>query len=441
MRRVQTSSLGRSLTVMKLTVTAGAKAASHALTSLFDDRKTKRAKREAMIAGQFDSIVEELGKLKGSLMKAGQLVSMYGDYFFPPKYNRILKHLQADSTPVTWQAIAGQLEAGLGASWSSLLLVEEKPYAAASLGQVHLARRPGDDRDLCVKVQYPGIDRTVDSDMRALKPLLSLLRFGEHGDRFDALVDEFRDIMTRELDYVAERQAMERFRLALRDDARYVVPESVAETSSARILTSTYQTGVAPDDPTVLALSQARRNALGAALVELYFFEIFKMREVQTDPHFGNFRVQIGDQDRLVLLDFGSMREFTPEFVATYGEYVAGAYLRDRARVVGAALRMGLLLQSDPEDVRTELFELTGVLMEPLKVAESGRTGALADELEDFPRLISAKTRRFIDKIGMRPPPRELLLLDRKLLGVFVFLATLRALVPGRQIMAKYVTL
>lgn len=442
--RVQTSSIGRSLTLMKLTVTAGAKAAGHAVGSMFVDKRTKRARRDAMVADQFDRIVEELGKLKGSLMKAGQLVSMYGDYFFPPKFNKILKHLQADSTPLAWSAIRRQLAGELGTRGLAGLAVEETPFAAASLGQVHLARRPGDDRQLCVKVQYPGIDLAVDSDLRSLRPLLSLLRLGEHGERFDDLIEEFRTMMLRELDYVAERQAMEAFRAALAGDRRYVIPETVAEVSSSRVLTSTFQPGVSPDDPAVLDLSQARRNALGGALVDLFFFEIFQMRQVQTDPHFGNFRVQVGasaENDRLVLLDFGSMRDFSPSFTTVYGEYVAGAFLRDRRRVVEAATQMGLLLPSDGEDVRTELFELTGILMEPLKIAEAAGAKQTLDDLEDFPRLISAKTRRFIDKIDRRPPPRELLLLDRKLLGVFVFLATLKALVPGRQIIGKYVTL
>src|SRR5690606_20693948 len=102
----------------------------------------------------------------------------------------------------------------------------------------------------------------------------------------------------------------------------------------------TFMPGVPPDDPSVLALSQARRNALGAALVDLYFHEVFRMRLVQTDPHFGNFRVQLGAgdaPDRLVLLDFGSMRAVSEEFAAVYGDYVAGAYLQDEERVVRAA--------------------------------------------------------------------------------------------------------
>lgn len=435
--------MGRSLKILSLTVKAGARAATHAVGTLFSDKATARQRRDAFMTAQFDDIVEELGKLKGSLMKVGQLISMYGDYFFPPKFNKILKHLQADSTPVSWAALDRQLTQELGADYKSRLNVDETAYAAASLGQVHLAKIPDDERQLCVKVQYPGIDSAVESDLRALKPLLKLFRSG-HGARFDDLLAEFRLMLETELDYIQERTALDAFRSALKSDVRYSLPESIPEFCTRRVLTTSFMPGVAPDDPTVVNLPQSRRNMLGGALLDLYFFEIFTMRNVQTDPHFGNFRVQVGaadGADTLVLLDFGSMRRVSDTFAKIYGEYIAGAYVRDEQRVINAALSMGLLVDSDGPAVRRELFELTGVLMEPLRIAESGKTTGRERELEDMPDLIAAKTRRFVDKIGMRPPPRELLLLDRKLLGVFVFLATLRALVPGREIIGRYVTL
>ena len=207
---ITSTSLGRSFALAKVSVTAGAKVATTAIGSLFVDRREAKRRRDRMIEEQLDLFVEELGKLKGSLMKAGQFISMYGDYFLSPKLNKILKHLQADSPPVSWAEMDKHLTAELGPERRAKLEVDPKPYAAASLGQVHLAKIKGDPRSYCVKIQYPNIAKAIDSDLRNLKALIAVLGKGEHGDRYQEMMVEFRSVLTRELDYKLEREAMER---------------------------------------------------------------------------------------------------------------------------------------------------------------------------------------------------------------------------------------
>lgn len=442
-REIRATSLGRTLALTKVSVTAGAKLAAHSLGALFMDKREARRSREKLIEQQIDLIVEELGRLKGSLMKAGQFISMYGDYFFPPKLNKILKHLQADSPPVTWAEMEKHVRAELGDARMAKLEIDPKPYAAASLGQVHLAKIKGDPRQYCLKIQYPNIAKAIDSDLRNLKTLIAILGKGEHGDRYEEMMTEFREILVRELDYKLEREAMENFRARLKDDLRFVIPEAPPEFCTGRILMTTFEAGCSPADASVLALPQSRRNAIGGALLELYFIEIFGLAFVQTDPHFGNYKIRIGetqDSDRLVLLDFGSMRRFDQKFVSHYASYVRGAYDKDKERIVQAAIDMRLVLPSDSEAVKDELYDLACIFLEPLRQSDKHASDRVAiEELEHMPHLIAAKTRRLIEKIGMRPPPREILLLDRKLLGIFVFLATLRALVPGREIVERHV--
>jgi predicted unusual protein kinase regulating ubiquinone biosynthesis (AarF/ABC1/UbiB family) len=439
---VKASVFGRGLAVARLSVRSTAKAATYALGSLFADERTAGERRERFLAEQTEALVDELGRLKGSLMKAGQFLSMYGDYFVSPKLNRILKHLQADSPPVAWATMQGVLESELGPAAIASLDIAPTPLAAASLGQVYLARRRGEAGQLCLKLQYPGMERAIASDLASLKVLFKILRRGPHRDRFDAVLGEFRDVLARELNYRLERESLERFRAALAGDPRFRLPEPIAALSTGKVLTTTYMPGLAPDDPAVLALPQERRNALGEALLELYFREIFELGLVQTDPHFGNYKIQLGDgaPDGLVLLDFGSTRGFAPEFRDVYADYVVGAYEEDKARVVDAALRLGLLLPTDGEPVRRELFELAALFMEPLRYGDQSPAAQLraAARLEEMPRLIAAKTRRLIDRLGVRPPPREIVLLDRKLMGIFVFLATLKALVPGGPLVDRY---
>lgn len=442
-QEIRSTKLGRTLALTKVSVTAGAKIAAHSIGALFMDKQEARRAKARLIEEQVDLIVDELGRLKGSLMKAGQFISMYGDYFFPPKLSKILKHLQADSPPVTWTEMEKHVRAELGDARMAQLEIDPKPYAAASLGQVHLARIRGSDRQYCIKIQYPNIAQAIDSDLRNLKTIVALLGKGEHGERYEEMMAEFKEILLRELDYRLEREAMETFRIRLKDDPRFVIPEAPEGFCTTRILMTSFEAGCSPADPTVAALPQSRRNALGGALLELYFIEIFNLRFVQTDPHFGNYKIRIGEKpedDRLVLLDFGSMRTFDPKFVSHYSSYVRGAYDKDRSRIVQAATDMRLILTSDSEAVRDELYDLACIFLEPLRQSDKHASERIAiEELESMPHLIAAKTRRLIEKIGMRPPPREILLLDRKLLGIFVFLATLRALVPGREIVERYV--
>ncbi len=441
--RIKSGPFSRNFALARISVTAGARVATHALGALFMDKKSARISRDKMWGEQLDMIVEELGRLKGSLMKAGQFISMYGDYFFPPKLNKILKHLQADSPPISWGEMEKHLSTELGPDRMARLEVDPKPFAAASLGQVHLARIKGRPGQFCVKIQYPHIAKAIDSDLRSLKTLLAIMGRGEHGERYDEMMQEFRDVLKRELDYKLEREAMETFRARLAGDQRFVIPEAPVEFCTGRILTTSFEAGHSPGDPEVANLPQSRRNSLGGALLELYFIEIFGLGFVQTDPHFGNYKIRIGQgqgDDRLVLLDFGSMRVFPKDFVNHYADYVRGAYDQDKARIIAAATSMRLLLPTDPASVRNELCELACIFMEPLRQSDKPANERVAtEELENLPHLIAAKTRRLIERIGMRPPPREILLLDRKLLGIFVFLATLRALVPGQEIINRYI--
>jgi predicted unusual protein kinase regulating ubiquinone biosynthesis (AarF/ABC1/UbiB family) len=439
---VPSSVFGRSLALFRLSAAAGASAVGYAAKSLVAGRKGRRARRDAQIEAQLARVVEELGRLKGSLMKVGQLASMYGDYFLPPKLSRILRHLQADSPPLAWPEVEAALRRELGERLNGLT-VDREPLAAASLGQVHKARYQGMPEPLCLKVQYPGMDAAIASDLTALAGLLKLFGRGPYRRRFAGIQAELSDLLRRELDYHQERLALDTFRRELAGDLRYRVPKSVPELSTGRVLAATFQDGVAPDDPQVLALPQSRRNALGTALLELYFREIFTLGLVQTDPHFGNYKVELGgdgEPDRLVLLDFGSMRAFPPEFVAVYGAYVGAAYREDRPGVVQAAIKLGLLQADDPEPVRGELVDLACLFMEPLRYGDKSEADQVRaiQHLEELPTLIAAKTRRLIERLELRPPPREMLLLDRKLMGIFVFLATIRALVPGRELIDRY---
>src|SRR5690606_19398227 len=119
-----------------------------------------------LLQNQAALLSNELGELKGSLMKAGQMLSMYGEHFLPPEANALLKSLQQDSRPLLWEAIEPHLKKYLPEEKLAELEIEKDALACASLGQVHRARIKATGEMICLKIQYPQVDKAIDSDLK-----------------------------------------------------------------------------------------------------------------------------------------------------------------------------------------------------------------------------------------------------------------------------------
>lgn len=453
LRTIKSGVFSRSLALAKISVTAGSKAASHALGGLFSAAKDKPERLKELLYSQAEMLARELGQLKGSLMKVGQMLSVYGEHFLPPEANAFLKSLQNESPPLDWPEIEKVLRRQLKAEKLALLEIDRSPFASASLGQVHRARRKSDGLELALKIQYPGVDRAVESDLKALKRLLGVANLLPGDTNTDELFDEVRTMLHREVDYRKEVESLNFFRQVLSADPRFILPTPVDEFCTPRVVAMTFEEGVAVDSAEVQSLSEERRNALGAAALELYFIELFKEGIVQTDPHFGNYRVRVGsagNPDRLVLFDFGATRKFSEKFLEPYRRLVRSAVLRDISGLEKASLDLGFTEASDTEELKAAFFELCFLIVEPFSLAE--QTGApqyfdLAGRYDwkhsDLPKRVAAQAFRMKDAIGfkLRVPPREIVFLDRKMGGVFIFLASLGVRLNAREILDRYLGL
>src|SRR5690606_1368105 len=126
-----------------------------------------------------------------------------------------------------------------------------------------------------------------------LKSILSLSQLVPKGPSFDEIFKEIRMMLHYEADYRRELQMLQQYQEWLKDDPRFVIPKAYPEFSSKRVLAMSLEEGMAVDSPQVTALDQQRKNKLGAAMLELLFCEIFQWRAVQTDPHFGNYKIRL----------------------------------------------------------------------------------------------------------------------------------------------------
>lgn len=436
LKNIKTGLLSRSLSLAKLGLQTGAKAAGSAVTDFFASDLGKELRKKAYLVEQTAIIAKELGELKGSLMKAGQMLSVYGEHFLPPEANQFLKTLQNDSPPVEWPEIKKILTKNLGKEKLEQLKIEEESYAAASLAQVHRATLLKSKEEIVLKLQYPGVDKAIDGDLKALKKALSLLDFLPKLPATDEVFAEVKTMLHHELNYERERSMLDFFRKTLKDDPRYIIPRSYPEFSNKRILAMSFEEGVKIDGAEVKALPQKRRDNIARAALELYFNELFNWKKVQTDAHFGNFRVRIGknkDSDQLILFDFGAVREIDSDFIEKYKKMLKGIFYHDRVAFEKAASSLGVLEEKDPQELKDLFFELCSIIMTPFYEKQP-----FSWKNNDLPQQASKLTWEIFRRFPLRSPPREIVFLDRKMAGIFILMRELEPQFNAREVLESF---
>ncbi len=431
---LKTRPFERSVALTRLGFGAGAKIVAHSVANIFRGEIARDTADREFYRGQAQVLADELGQLKGSVMKAGQMLSLYGQYFLPEEAVQVLSSLQDDTPPVDWTVVAPVLERALGRTRLRELEIDETPIAAASLGQAHRARRRKDGAELCIKIQYPGVADAIESDLNTLSRLLSMTRLAPKGLDLAPVLNEVREMLHREVDYESERHFTENFARRLAADKRFVVPKTYGEYCSDRVLTTSFESGHHVRDPAVQTLALDRRNALGKSFLELFLTELFEWGMVQSDPHFGNYRIRPGScaaEDRIVLLDFGATRIYGRGFVDSYTDIVRGALQADRAAVRRGALAIGLMQPKFPQAVFDAFAEMCELILEPF--SDHRRTPATLLNADgeyrwarsDLPMRTSRVAATNALSVHFRVPPREIVFLHRRLAGVFIMLATL----------------
>jgi predicted unusual protein kinase regulating ubiquinone biosynthesis (AarF/ABC1/UbiB family) len=254
-------------------------------------------------------LVQKLDGLKGLVMKLGQIAS-YAPGAMPPEAQRVLAKLQAHATALPFARVDQMLRDELGGGADELFeSFERAPLAAASIGQVHRARLAG--RDVAVKVQYPGIEDVLASDLDTLGLLARMSTFGAAVDG-KSLVAELRARTLEECDYLHEAANQRLFRQLLAHDPYCHVPEVIGERTSRRVLTSELVRGENFYAFADAAPEEARHRA-AQAIFRTCFDTIFRRCVYNGDPHPGNYLFHEGG--RVTFLDFGCVRHFEPAMI------------------------------------------------------------------------------------------------------------------------------
>ncbi|MCM0611080.1 AarF/ABC1/UbiB kinase family protein [Marinobacter sediminum] len=450
--RIKTGSFERRLSLTRAGLYAGTRMASHMATNWLSSKDKRDQKHRAMLSKQARFLVDELGQLKGSVVKIGQVMALYGEHFLPDEVTEALHTLEDQTTSLEWSAIERVLKEDLGSERLAELQVDPEPIGAASLGQVHRAVRRSDGLELVLKVQYPGVADAVDSDLNAVAHLLKIARLVSFGPEFNDWLEEVREMMHREVDYRLEARTTEKFRDMLASDPRFIVPRVLQEYSTPHVIASTYEHGHSVSSQAVKDLPIHRRTALGEAALELFFRELFVWGEIQTDPNFGNYRIRIAGEegedpgyDRIVLLDFGAVQAYSDEFLAPVKQMIRASYENDLQAVIDGGVELNFMSLSWPREVLEKFGSVCMSVLEPLAKDRSNwpdyavnSRGQYRWKQSDLPSRVARQAARSAINRYFRVPPKEFVFLNRKLIGVYTFIAVLHSEFNGEPLLRKY---
>ncbi len=413
-----------------------------------DAVESRFARREAR------RFVQELGRLKGTYVKIGQMLALFGEQFLPPVLVEALRDLSDQTEPLHWDALESSVRDSLGERYDELS-IDPEAVAAASLAQVHLARVRASGEWICLKIQYPGLAALIDADFDAVVRMLLLARWVSAGRDLDDWVRSMREHLRNEIDYAREAdltELMADFAGSARNTSvPYRVPRLYRRYCNEAVLAMEFVEGYPVTHPDVERLSLERRNALARGMLELFFLEVFEWGAMQTDPNFGNYLLLLDDRrkrrgdDTLVLLDFGSVLEPDEDFLFHLRCAIAAGQGEDRAGLVDALLGLGCLQPDTSEEGRQLFADFCLHLLEPLRAPDSlprdflNGNGEYRWAESRLMRRAGKQAASFAATRHFTAPSRDFALIARKLSGVFNFIAVLGAEFNAHDMVQEYI--
>ena len=369
-------------------------------------------------------IVDAMTSMKGAFMKLGQMLSQQA-HSLPEAYVRRLGELQWEAPPMHGTLMRMQFRNEMGRNPEDVFAeFDREPFAAASLGQVHRARlRSGED--VAVKVQYPGIDRSIESDFANFKALLSTIRLSreQFAEVWEA-VEEVRLHFHREVDYAQEAATLEEFRRLFREREDVVIPRVHRELSATRVLTMERLDGLHLRAFLKTKPAAEERDRLGERLLDLFLRQALDLGLLHADPHPGNYLFL--KDGRIGLLDFGCSKRFEKSFVEDHRKLFA-LPIGDRDSVAKHFLRGG-----DPDgrklDALMRMQKLDISKYQEDRVFDFGDTAHLREILDSL---------RELARLGLTTP--GFVLYVRAKIGIYNLLHDLGARVNCARVLGKVV--
>ena len=367
-------------------------------------------------------VTEELGLMKGALMKLGQMAS-YLDDALPEPLRAALATLQNSAPPMSAELASAVIAEELGAAPDQLFAEwDPTPIAAASIGQVHRAiiidKATGEERAVAVKVQYPGVDTAIAADLKNANILGTILKQGFGGLNPAEMVEEIKDRLTEELDYRREAANQQRFADFYRGHPTISIPDVVPEFSSSRVLTTELISGHTWSE--VLDWDQDERDAIAETMFRFVFRSLYRLRSFNGDPHPGNY---IFHRDgKVTFIDFGLVKDFTVDEMATFETMVRLAAVEHDVPGFRTILEGAGMLQPDAPVDTTDVGTYFSRFYEPISQHRN---------ITWTPEYASGIVRHTFDRSSpisqYASVPRAFVFIQRINLGLYALLGDLNA--------------
>lgn len=422
-RVVPSSRIGRIISFGSLAAGLGvgtvAQYARNTVNSMTGRAENDSLSNAFLSAANAERIVDTLCKVRGAALKIGQLLSIQDETVISPELQRIFERVRqsADFMP-TWQ-VEKVLTSQLGGEWRNRLnSFDDKPFAAASIGQVHRAVLHS-GREVAMKVQYPGVAKGINSDIDNLIGVLKVWNVFPKGMFIDNIVEVAKKELAWEVDYTREAECTRKFKRLLQPYPEYYVPEVIDELCAPEVITTELIEGL-PLDKLFTADYETRRN-IAHSIMELCLREMFLFRCMQTDPNWANFFYN-PYTGKVILLDFGATREYSKEFMDQYIEIIKAASEGNRDAILRMSKEMKFLTGYESKIMEETHVDTVMIMGE---VFTSAGTGEFDFGTQKTTRRIQALVPTILTH-RLCPPPEEIYSLHRKLSGVFLLCSKMK---------------
>ena len=381
--------------------------------------------RDKLNENNAEDIYDGLKSLKGSALKVAQMLSMDKN-FLPQAYVEKFSLSQFSVPPLSAPLVLKTFKTNFGKTPYEIFdEFNANSVNAASIGQVHLAKK--NNKKLAVKIQYPGVANSISSDLALVKPI-AIRMFNLQGKDSDKYFKEVEDKLIEETNYLLELKQSQEVVEACSKIENIIFPNYYPEFSSEKIITMDWMTGIHLSEFTAKNTDQEAADKIGQALWDFYMYQIHVLRKVHADPHPGNFLVN--DENQLIALDFGCMKQIPEEFYTPYFELINKNVITDEALFNKKLFELEILRPDDsPSEVEyfTEMFhDLLSLFTKPFQ----NETFDFADET--FFNAIAELGKRFsedtnLKKMNGNRGSKHFIYMNRTFFGLYNLMFDLKA--------------